>query len=222
MEKLVRDIMTPGQKLITVREDTPVTDVANIFFKYNFNGVPVVNDQFELVGIVSERDLLVGGQNIYLPTFLQLVQQFDVSSRTGGLPPEFEKLANTTVGEIMLKTPFTVHPSMPVAELAKVLAENHINPIPVVELGKLVGIASRSDVVKLLAPSRLNEKPREQVAGSGGAKNLEPLLQKAVVKFEKGFIVIDRLRVRLWWVFLLIAFVIGFFASIAWLIRINL
>jgi len=221
MEKLVRDIMTPGQKLITAREDTPITDIANTLFKYNFNGLPVVNDNFELVGVVSERDLLVGGQNIYLPTFLQLVEQFEFNSRAGALPAEFQKLAGVTAGQIMKKNPFTVHPSMPVAELAKILAENHINPIPVVELGKLAGIASRSDVVKLLAPERLNEKPREQKPGEN-SKALDPLFQKAVVKLEKGFIVIDRLRVRLWWVFLLIAFVIGFFVSIAWLIRINL
>ncbi len=219
MPKLVQDIMTPVAKIISANESTPITEIANILAKYNFNGLPVIAEDNELKGMVTERDLLVGGQNVYLPAFLQLVQQFEFGGAGKPVPEEFQKLAQVTAGQVMKTQPFTVHPSMPIEELAKILAENHINPIPVVELGKLVGIASRSDVVKLLVPGELHEKPREQEV-AGNAK-LDPLFKKAVFKLEKGFVVIDRLRVRLWWVFLMIAFVIGFFVSIAWIIRVN-
>ncbi len=222
MQKLVKDIMTPVPKVITIKEVTPITDIANLLFKHNFNGLPVVNDDGDLKGIVSERDLLVGGQNVYLPTFLELVKQLEFGGKTDQMPEEFKKLAQITAGQVMKTQPFTVHPNMPVEELAKIFAENHINPIAVVELGKLVGIASRSDVVRLLAPSHLDIKPREQIEETSGSKVIDPLFKKASFRLDKGFIVVDRLRVRLWWVFLMIAFVIGFFLSIAWIIRVNI
>src|SRR5207253_3011392 len=146
MQKLVKDIRTPAAKVISVRESTPITEVANILFKYNFNGLPVVGEEGELKGVVSERDLLIGGQNIYLPAFLQVVEQIEFKDKKEAIPEEFNKLALTTAGQVMKTQPFTVHPNMPVEELAKILAENHINPVPVVELGKLAGIASRADV----------------------------------------------------------------------------
>ncbi len=211
--------MTPGDRVITVKEDTPITEIAKILFDHNFNGLPIVDADHNLKGVVSERDLIIGGQNIYLPTFLELMQKFEFKG-SQEMPAEFQKLTKITAGEVMKKEPFTVHPDMPVEELAKILAENHINPVPVVELGKLVGIASRSDVVKLLVPGVLHEKPREQIASSSPA--IETLFKIASVKLEKGYIVVDRLRLRLWWVFLMIAFVIGFFVSIAWIIRVNL
>jgi CBS domain-containing protein len=222
MKKLVKDIMTPVPKVISVREDTPVTDVANILFEHNFNGLPVVGENNELKGIISERDLIIGGQNVYLPTFLDLVEQVQFHGKKGDMPEELKKLTHITAGQVMKKPPlFTVHPNMPVEELAKILAEEHVNPVPVVELGKLVGIASRSDVVKLLAPSHLHIKPREQQQGAQPSE-LDPLFKKAVVKLERGYIVVERIRFRLWWVFLIVAFIVGFIASIVWIIRINL
>jgi CBS domain-containing protein len=219
MAKLVQDIMTPVAKIIFAKEETPVTEIAGILSKYNFNGLPVLGEENELKGMLTERDLLVGGQKVYLPTFLQLMQEIGGAGKES---EEVQKLKQITAGQVMKTQPFTVHPSMPIEEVAKIFAENHINPIPVVELGKLVGIVSRSDLVKMLAPEHIHEKPREQMEESKSSSVLDPLFQKAVVRFEKGYIVVDRLRVRLWWVFLLIAFVIGFFVSIAWIIRVNL
>ena len=94
-----------------------------------------------------------------------------------------------------------------------------MNPVPVVDSGKLVGIASRSDVVKLLAPRRLHIRPRVQTADA--STMLDPLLDQAVVRLERGYIVVDRLRVRFWWLFLIAAFIIGFAISVVWIIRIN-
>lgn len=219
MPKLVRDVMTPVGRVITVSESTPITEIAKILFEHGFNGLPVVDEERNLKGLVSERDLIIGGQNIYLPTFLELMQKFEFKG-SQEMPEEFRKLSGVTAGEVMKKEPFTVHPDMPIEELAKILAENHINPVAVVELGKLVGIASRADVVKLLVPGILHEKSREQIPTSSAA--IETLFKKASVRLEKGYVVVDRLRVRMWWVFLMIAFVIGFFVSIAWIIRVNL
>jgi CBS domain-containing protein len=218
MSKLVKDIMTPAAKLITATKDTPITEIAEILYKHSFNGIPVIEEDFELVGMVSQRDLIVGSQHVYLPTFLNMMEGTGLGAKQENID-ELKQLNEVTAGKVMKTKPYTVHPSMPVEELAKVLAEEHINPVPVVELGKLVGIAARSDVVKMLVPGKLHIKPREEIPG--GTASLEPLLQKAVVKFEKGYMVVDRLRVRLWWVFILAAFIIGFIISIAWIISIN-
>jgi hypothetical protein len=92
--------------------------------------------------------------------------------------------------------------------------------MPIVKDSKLMGIVARSDIVKMLAGDQIHEKSRLEIPG--GSPSLDPLLQQAVVKFEKGYIVVDKLRVRLWWVFLLAAFIIGFIVSIVWIIQINL
>lgn len=143
----VKDIMT--KDVVTIQADMPMTDAANLLVTRGFTGAPVV-DQGNVVGIVTEADFLTRDGAVHLPTFLQMVTQFKVYKKDEErFKEEFQKFLHTKVRDIMTANVITVGPETTVEETAKLFASKHVNPIPVVHEGKLVGIISRSDIVRI-------------------------------------------------------------------------
>ncbi|MBI3335269.1 MAG: CBS domain-containing protein [Candidatus Portnoybacteria bacterium] len=143
----VKDIMT--KEVVTFSPDMPISEAANVLVTRNFTGAPVMEDA-RLVGIVTEADFLTRGEAIHLPTFLHLFSQVKVFRKDEArFKQEFYKFLNTKVKDIMTKEVITVEPETNVEELARMFTAKRINPIPVVSQGKLAGIVSRSDIVKI-------------------------------------------------------------------------
>lgn len=143
----VKDIMT--KQVVTFSPDMAISEAANVLVTRNFTGAPVMEDG-RLVGIVTEADFLMRGEAIHLPTFLHLFSQVKVFRKDEArFKQEFYKFLNTKVKDIMTKEVITVEPEMNVEELARLFTAKRINPVPVVKDGKLVGIVSRSDIVKI-------------------------------------------------------------------------
>ena len=144
----VNDIMT--KEVVTFSPDMPISDAANVLVTRNFTGAPVVDEYGKLAGIVTEADFLIRGEAIHLPTFLHLFSQVKVFHKDEArFKQEFYKFLNTKVKDIMTKEVITVEPEVSVEELARFITLKRINPVPVVSQGKLVGIVSRSDIVKI-------------------------------------------------------------------------
>jgi CBS domain-containing protein len=143
----VRDVMT--RNVVTVEEDTPLKDVAELMLEQGISGVPVVYDT-GVVGVVSETDILHkergldGGSRG--PIALLLGEPNPVSR---------PKLDARTAGEAMTSPPVTIKPDRPVAQAAAMMLEHGVNRLPVVDSGRLVGLVTRSDLVRAFTRSDL-------------------------------------------------------------------
>ncbi|HDS11304.1 MAG TPA: CBS domain-containing protein [Candidatus Wirthbacteria bacterium] len=144
----VSQIMT--KDVITVSLETSVGDVARILVKYDIKGVPVINEQREVLGIITECDLILQNAKLHIPSFIQIL---DGVLMVGAKKSEEElkKIVGSIAREVMTSPAIVVPPDMEIADLSTLMWEKKINPVPVVEDGHLVGIVSRADIVRLLA-----------------------------------------------------------------------
>ncbi len=149
----VKDIMT--KDVVCVAPETPVSMVARILYDRNFTGVPVVNERHELVGIVTEFDLMSEEGSIHIPTFINLLSSTNVQGMSGKqIDQQLAKIRETKVRDIMTTEVVTVSEETSISEVARLFTENRINPIPVVDIhNHITGIVGRADIVKLYKES---------------------------------------------------------------------
>lgn len=147
----VKEIMT--KKVITARSDTPIAIIAELLWKNHFTGLPVVDNNLKVLGIVTEYDLLSRGEHIHIPSYIKFLKQFK-AGKTGEAKQEVKRIQSLLAKDIMTAPVVTVTPDTTVAESARIFSEKRINPLPVVnQAGKLTGIIARSDVIKLFSQS---------------------------------------------------------------------
>jgi len=144
----IADIMT--KEVVTVKRGTTVRELAEVFEKRGFGTLPVVDDVGNLIGIVTESDLVEQGRNLHIPTVISL---FDWVIPLGGertLERELQKMTAQTVGEIFSTDVVTVAPSDPVSTAADTMSSRKLHALPVVEGRRLVGMVSRIDIIRNL------------------------------------------------------------------------
>lgn len=142
--KKVEEIMTSD--VITVSPGTTIHRAAELLADHGISGLPVVDDQGAVVGILSEGDLIVRQRPRPRPSFWRLF--FEDGER---LAREYQKATGTTVAEVMTTTLIIIRPDAPLEAAAALLDQHKIRRLPVMEEGRLVGIVSRGDLVKTLA-----------------------------------------------------------------------
>ena len=152
----VRDLMT--EAVVTVTPDTPLKRAATLMLEYGISGVPVVADD-RLLGVLSETDILF--KERAAPERQGLV---DWVLHYGDDPPA-AKLTARTAGEAMTSPAVTVAPGRSAADAADTLLDLGIDRLPVVAGGQLVGIVTRSDLVRAFTRSdeAIEQEIREQV-----------------------------------------------------------
>jgi CBS domain-containing protein len=136
----VADVMTDN--VFTASPDTPLKEVAERMLQYGISGMPVVNSEERVVGVISETDILF--KERVAPERDGLV---DWLVHYGEDPPA-AKLAARTVGEAMTTPAVTVKPRRSVAEAAALMLDLDVTRLPVVEADRLVGIVTRTDLVR--------------------------------------------------------------------------
>ncbi|MEX2035066.1 MAG: CBS domain-containing protein [Xanthobacteraceae bacterium] len=137
--------------VITVTPNHSVHEVAEILLERRISGVPVLNAAGELVGIVSEGDLMRradAGTGHRRSWWLRLLMGRE------GLAQEFVKEHARKVADIMTHDVITASPETPVSDLAELLERNAIKRVPIVDGRKVVGIVSRANLLQALAALR--------------------------------------------------------------------
>ena len=138
----IADVMT--RDVVSVTPDTPLKDVAAVLVERGISGLPVCDADGAVVGVLSEADLLV--------------KQGGSPQRSGGLfawlvdsagTPDLAKLRAHSAGDAMTAPAVTVETDSPVSEAARTMVSLGVNRLPVVEDGRLVGIVTRADLVRL-------------------------------------------------------------------------
>jgi CBS domain-containing protein len=134
--------------VITVGVNASIGEVAAILLNNNISGAPVVGEKGELVGIVSEGDLIrrpETGTSKRHSWWLELLS----NERT--LAAEYVKSHSRKVGDVMTSDVITAKPDTPLGEIAAMLERNRIKRVPIVEGGKIVGLVSRANILQALA-----------------------------------------------------------------------
>jgi CBS domain-containing protein len=147
------DVMTTN--VITAALDTSVQDLAALLSKHGISGVPIVNAANELVGIVSEGDLLHRVEtDTERRTERRPARWFDPRASNRGLARDYVKSHGRAARDVMTRNVITVSETTDLGEIADLLETSRIKRVPVVRDGKLVGIVSRADLVRALATAK--------------------------------------------------------------------
>ncbi len=141
-----KDIMTTP--VVSVSDTSTVQEVATILLERRISAVPVIDSSGNVVGIVSEGDLMhraEAGTGRHRSWWLSLF----ADKRT--LAHEFVKEHSRKVSDVMTRNVVTAAPEAQLSVIAHVLEKNRIKRVPIIEDGKLVGIVSRANLLRALA-----------------------------------------------------------------------
>ena len=144
------DVMV--RNVITVDPDACVQDVAHTLLTARISGVPVVGPNGELLGIVSEGDLL---RRVEAGTGRRRPWWLDIFTGKEALAMEFIREHSRKVADVMTREVVTAAADTSLWKIADLLEKNAIKRVPIVENGRVVGIVSRANLLQALAsPSR--------------------------------------------------------------------
>jgi len=150
----VRDIMT--NELITVTQDMDIAGAAKILLDNRINGVPVVDDSGQLVGILCQSDLITQQKKLPIPTLFTFLDGLIRLTSMKQLEKQVGKIAALTVSEAMTPNPVTVNLDTRLETVAALMVDSNFHTLPVVEDSNLVGVIGKEDVLRTLLPT--NEK----------------------------------------------------------------
>ena len=137
----VKDVMTA--KVISVRPDTDLQEAARLLSENRISGMPVVDENNRVLGVISEADLLLLAGLKSEHTFR------DILRKILGEPTPARSSPGNHVKQVMSFPPITSKPDDDIGEVAKVLDERRIKRLPVVDGdGRLLGVVSRADIVR--------------------------------------------------------------------------
>jgi len=149
-----RDIMST--KVVTVSPSTSVRDIAGLMVEKHVSGLPVLNDNGTLVGMVSEGDLLrrpeIGTQK-HRRRWVSFFSGVDSQAR------EFTKSHALRAGDVMTEQVIHVSEETPLGDVVGLMEKHNIKRLPVLSDGKLVGIVSRADLLRALAARQADPMP---------------------------------------------------------------
>jgi CBS domain-containing protein len=146
-----KDIMT--RDVITVTPETEVTVIAKLLLEKYFNGVPVVDESGNLLGIVCQSDLIAEQKKLPIPSVFTILDTFIPIYPSRKTTKEVQKIMAIKASQAMSRDLVTVGPEAGLEEIASIMVNKSIHTIPVVDGNKLVGIIGKRDVLKTLVPS---------------------------------------------------------------------
>ncbi len=216
-------------EVVSVTPETPLLEAAALITERNFTGVPVVDTDNVLVGLLTEYDLIEKGTAVHLPTLSRLLSnvQFQKDDKDLGLP-EAKKILSLKVRDVMNIDPLTLPPTATIEDAVETFAHHHaINPVPIVDPDKkLVGILARFDIVRAFhAPhARSFQLPQKEGDLSDFTieqtdSRVQPGVDAMLKNLQEDFIVVSRARAR-WWLVGSVFFVaVGFIIAFALILR---
>ena len=152
-----RDVMV--RAVVTTSPDTAVEALARLMINLRISGVPVMDRHGQLVGIVTEGDLL---RRVETGTERHRPRWSEAFSPNSRLAAEYIKSHAKRVADIMTREVFSVEELATLGEIADLLETKHIKRVPVVHDGKIIGIVSRADLLKVLASGGVKTADEER------------------------------------------------------------
>lgn len=142
-----KDIMTSD--VITIKPDATVEELARVLMEHKISGVPVVDEEKKIVGIVTENDLIRKNKRFHIPTIIRIFDAYFLLG-SGKAEEEIRKMAAKTVDEIYTEKVVSIKEETSLEDIATIMAEQHIHLLPVLSEKTVVGIVGKADVVRAM------------------------------------------------------------------------
>jgi CBS domain-containing protein len=199
----VKDVMTTN--VICIGADEPVLKAARLMLQNRISGLPVIDNEGELVGIVTEGDFLRRSE---LGTQRQRPKWLEFIVGPGRLAQEYTHTAGRRVEEIMTADPRTIGADETLEAVVQAMERYHVKRLPVTKAARVIGIVSRANLMHALAslardvpaPAAGDVAIREQILAAIGKQHWAPrinVIVNAGVAELHGVITDDRERAGL-------------------------
>ena len=143
-----RDIMT--KEILTVYPDTEIIQAAKLMLDKHISGLPVVDKEGHLKGIICQSDLMAQQRKIPLPSFFILLDSAISLTSPQQIENEVRKMSAVKVSDAMTPDPITVDPETGLEEIATLMVKHNIHTVPVLDRSWLVGIIGKEDILRTL------------------------------------------------------------------------
>ena len=146
-----KDMMT--REIIRVSPDTEVLEAARLMLDNHLNGLPVVDREGRLQGIICQSDLIAQQKKIPLPSFFVLLDSAISFTSQKNIEAEVKKMAASKVSDAMTADPITVDVETSLEDIATLMVKHNVHTLPILDQGELVGIIGKEDVLRTLMPT---------------------------------------------------------------------
>ncbi len=201
--------------VVAVKPDTEIGKVAEILHERQFNGVPVVSDEGVVMGMITERELFSADYQLYLPGYVKALEETKFA--IGGnkeLPYVAQQITKTAAKDVMNQDLYFAQPEMTVEQMAQAFRNYDVNPIPVTDSANhLLGIVSRSDLIKLLVPLD-SSSPSPQKPISHHVRRIDNEMSYVHNDIRSRFAYVTKFRANIWITTATVLFVVGFVSGI--------
>jgi len=168
----VKDIMTTN--VISIGADEPVVKAARLMLQNRISGLPVIDKEGELVGMVTEGDFLRRGE---LGTQRRRPKWLEFIIGPGKLAEEYVQTSGRKVEEVMTPDPWTIREDESLESVVEMMERRHIKRLPVTRGGRMIGIVSRANLMHALATLA-----RDLPAPAGGDSAIRANIMAAIAK----------------------------------------
>ena len=171
-----RDLMT--SPALTIAPDATVEDAVRLMIDRKLSGLPVVDAQGRLVGMVTEGDLLRRGE---LGTERKRARWIEFLFGAGASAVDYARAHGRRIHEVMTDQPVAIAEDAELPEIVDLMEKRHIKRLPVTREGAIVGIVARADLIRGLAQKRLAAAPasdreiRERIIAELAAQKWAPV-----------------------------------------------
>lgn len=151
MSKTVGETMTPDP--ITVSPSTDLQDAIRLLADHRISGLPVIDEQKQLVGVISDTDLMWQESGVDAPPYIMLLDSIIYLQNPARHEKEIYKALGQTVGEVMNDIPISILPNQTLREAAHLMNEKKIRRLPVISVDnrQLIGIITQGDIIRAMA-----------------------------------------------------------------------
>lgn len=152
---LVKDVMTTA--VVTLSPDNSIRHAAKLMSDQQVSGLPVIDDEGRLAGVISEGDLIRRTELSSGAFALNANMELGADDRANA----FVKRCAWRVGDVMTPDPVTIDEDASLSRVAELMQDRNIKRIPVLRAGKLIGIVSRADLLQVI----YSAKPDDTATG---------------------------------------------------------
>lgn len=139
----VKEIM--AREVTSISPDTNAKEALALLLKMQISGLPVISKDGKLMGVFTEKDILIH----ILPSYVEKVGNFVYEENPKSIKNKFQDLLNLSVSRLMRKDVITVDENMSLCEVARLMLTQKVRRIPVLDKENMVvGIVAREDVIK--------------------------------------------------------------------------
>lgn len=144
----VQDIMT--NQVVTVSKETTIEEVARKLVDHHITGIPVIDQNDHVIGVISEKDLIYKDVDPSMPSTMEYLGGIIFLTAVDNYHEELKKLTATKAEQMMNTEVTAVSPDDTVKEVGRMMIDQGIYSVPVIKDGKLVGMVSSRDIIKTL------------------------------------------------------------------------